>query len=122
MTSGRDYDEVLDRLLPLMLEYNLDTLRIRQGDKSFTLTVPETCRQGKDVASPVTGVVMLRHPVQDAPLVRIGDRVSIGSVLALIGHGPLFSIVRAPEAGRVTRIVARQGAPIAAGEPLMTLG
>lgn len=121
MTAARQ--DLLDTLLHWMRERGLSHLRFRDGHQSIALTLDDAIAAPEPlaIASPVAGDVLLHHAVQPVPLVRAGDRVDAGQVLALLAQGPLYVAVRAPRAGTLRRILARHGAAVAAGEPLMLL-
>ena len=121
MTAARQ--DLLDTLLLWMRERGLSHLRFRDGDQSVTLTLDNgsAAPEPLAIASPAAGEVLLHHAIQPAPLVRVGEPVAAGQVLALLARGPLYVAVRASRAGMVRRILVRHGAPVAAGEPLVLL-
>ena len=121
MTAARQ--DLLDTLLLWMRERGLSHLRFRDGDQSVALTLNDAAAAPEPlaIASPVAGEVLLHHAIQPAPLVRVGEPVAAGQVLALLAQGPLYVAVRAPRAGMVRRILVRHGTPVAAGEPLLLL-
>lgn len=121
MTDARQ--DLLDTLLHWMRERGLSHLRFRGGDQSITLTLDDATAAAEPlaIASPVAGDVLMHHAVQPGPMVRVGDRVDAGQVLALLAQGPLYVAIRAPRTGTLRRILARHGTSVAAGEPLMLL-
>lgn len=73
------------------------------------------------VTSPMVGVVYLSpDPASDA-FVTVGDQVSEGDTLCLIEAMKVFNPIRAPRAGKVTRILVNSGAPVEFGEALIVI-
>jgi acetyl-CoA carboxylase biotin carboxyl carrier protein len=73
------------------------------------------------IKSPMVGTVYL-SPEPGAPaFVKAGDTVAEGQTLALIEAMKTYNPVRAPRAGKVTRILVSDGMPVEYGEPLLIL-
>ena len=73
------------------------------------------------VTSPMVGVAYLA-PEPGAPVfVNVGQSVAAGQTLLLIEAMKTFNQIRAPKAGKVTRILISSGAPVEYGEALMIL-
>jgi len=73
------------------------------------------------VTSPMVGVAYL-SPEPGAPVfVSVGQSVAAGQTLLLIEAMKTFNQIRAPKAGKVTRILISNGAPVEYGEALMIL-
>ena len=73
------------------------------------------------VKSPMVGVGYLLPEPGAAPFVKTGDTVSEGQTLCLIEAMKTFNPVKAPRAGRVTKVLIENGAPVEYGEPLMII-
>lgn len=73
------------------------------------------------VKAPMVGVAYMGAEPGAAPFVSIGDTVREGDTLLLIEAMKTFNAVRAPRAGKVTRILVNDGSPIEYGEPLLLL-
>lgn len=73
------------------------------------------------VKSPMVGVVYLSSNPNSANYVKVGDTVSEGDTLCLIEAMKTFNPVKAPHAGKVTRILVETGDPIEYGEPLIVI-
>ncbi|MFO0998083.1 MAG: acetyl-CoA carboxylase biotin carboxyl carrier protein subunit [Alphaproteobacteria bacterium] len=73
------------------------------------------------VRSPMVGTVYLAREPGAAPFVRPGSTVREGETLLLIEAMKTYNEVRAPQAGRVSRILVADGAPVEYGEPLLIL-
>lgn len=71
------------------------------------------------VTSPMVGVVYLSPEPGAAAFVRVGDSVSDGQTVLLIEAMKTFNPIRAPRAGKVTRILVSDGQPVEYGEPLI---
>lgn len=73
------------------------------------------------IKSPMVGTVYL-SPEPGAPaFVKAGDTVAEGQTLLLIEAMKTYNPVRAPRAGKVTRILVSDGMPVEYGEPLLIL-
>ena len=73
------------------------------------------------VPSPMVGVVYT-SPDPDTPVyVKVGDQVAEGDTILLIEAMKVFNPIRAPKAGKVTRILVNGGSPVEFGEPLMII-
>lgn len=124
MISSLDRLATLSRLAKFMRDYDLAYLRLRQGDFAVEMTLPSGPAMPAvpdDVTSPAAGIFHLRHSSQNGPLVSIGDEVSSGQIVAMIAHGALYDVVRAPRGGTVTSIVKAEGDQVAIGESLLQL-
>jgi len=73
------------------------------------------------VTSPIVGIAYLAPEPGAAPFVRIGDSVSEGDTLLIIEAMKVMNQIRAPRAGRVTRILAEDGEPVEYGAALMLI-
>ncbi|MDO4161843.1 MAG: acetyl-CoA carboxylase biotin carboxyl carrier protein [Pseudomonadota bacterium] len=73
------------------------------------------------VKSPMVGVVYLSSNPNSANYVKVGDSVNEGDTLCLIEAMKTFNPVKAPRAGKVTRILVETGDPIEYGEPLIVI-
>jgi acetyl-CoA carboxylase biotin carboxyl carrier protein len=73
------------------------------------------------IKSPMVGTVYL-SPEPGAPaFIKAGDTVAEGQTLVLIEAMKTYNPVRAPRAGKVTRILVSDGMPVEYGEPLLIL-
>jgi acetyl-CoA carboxylase biotin carboxyl carrier protein len=73
------------------------------------------------IKSPMVGTVYL-SPEPGAPaFIKAGDTVAEGQTLVLIEAMKTYNPVRAPRAGKVTRILVSDGMPVEFGEPLLIL-
>lgn len=70
------------------------------------------------VKSPMVGVVYLTPDPSAPPYIQVGQAVTEGQTLVLIEAMKTFNQVRAPRAGKVTRILVSSGDPVEFGEPL----
>lgn len=73
------------------------------------------------VSSPMVGVAYLApEPGADA-FVKVGDSVAQGDTVMIIEAMKVFNNIKAPRAGKVTRIFVADGNPVEFGEPLMVI-
>lgn len=73
------------------------------------------------IKSPMVGVVYLAPDPGAAPFVALGQDVEAGQTLLLVEAMKTFNQIKAPRAGRLSRILVRSGTPVEYGEPLMIL-
>lgn len=73
------------------------------------------------VKSPMVGAVYVAPEPGAAPFVKAGDTVSEGQTLLIIEAMKTMNPIRAPRAGRVTRILIENGAPVEYGEVLLII-
>ena len=79
--------------------------------------------EAKDaVRSPISGVFYLAKEPGAEPFVQPGSRVSKGDTLCIIEAMKTMNEIRAPRAGVVTAILAKDSATVTAGDPLFALG
>ena len=73
------------------------------------------------VKSPMVGVVYLSSNPNSPTYVKVGDSVSEGDTLCLIEAMKTFNPVKAPRAGKVTKVLVESGDPIEYGAPLFVI-
>ncbi len=67
------------------------------------------------------GVFLHGHPLNAAPLVRVGERVAAGQPTGLLQIGPLLLPVLAPKDGVVAAVFVAHGHSVGYGTPLVEL-
>ena len=73
------------------------------------------------VTSPLVGVVYVAPEPGGRPFVVVGDEINEGDTLFIVEAMKTMNPVRAPRGGRVTRILAENGARVEYGEVLLIL-
>lgn len=73
------------------------------------------------VTAPMVGTVYVAAEPGSAPFVRVGDDVSEGDTLLIIEAMKVMNPLTSPHAGKVTRILVRDGQPVEFGEPLIII-
>jgi acetyl-CoA carboxylase biotin carboxyl carrier protein len=73
------------------------------------------------VASPMVGVVYFAPEPGAAAFVKAGDTVAQGQTLMLVEAMKTFNPIRAPRAGKITRIIVGDAQPVEFGEPLLII-
>ena len=71
--------------------------------------------------SPMVGIVYTSADPAAPPFVRVGDTIAEGQTVLLIEAMKVFNPIKAPKAGKVTRILITSGMPVEYGEPLMII-
>ena len=82
---------------------------------------PPDQADGDAVVAPMVGTVYVSPEPGALPFVQPGDTVAAGDTLLLIEAMKTFNPIRAPRAGKVTRILVSDAAPVEYGEPLIIL-
>lgn len=73
------------------------------------------------VPSPMVGTVYLQTEPGTPPFVSIGDSVTEGQTVLIIEAMKTMNQIPAPHAGKITRILVDDGAPVEFGAPLMII-
>jgi acetyl-CoA carboxylase biotin carboxyl carrier protein len=73
------------------------------------------------LTSPIVGIAYLAPEPGGTPFVRVGDIIAEGQTLLIIEAMKVMNQIRAPRAGRVTRIFVEDAAPVEYGAPLMLI-
>ena len=73
------------------------------------------------VTSPLVGVVYVSPEPGGRPFVVVGDEINEGDTLFIVEAMKTMNPIRAPRGGRVTRILAENGARVEYGEVLLVL-
>jgi acetyl-CoA carboxylase biotin carboxyl carrier protein len=73
------------------------------------------------VTSPMVGAAYVAPEPSAPPFVKVGDQVSEGQTLLIIEAMKTMNPIRAPRAGRVSRILVENGAPVEYGEVLLII-
>ncbi|HEV8680963.1 MAG TPA: biotin/lipoyl-containing protein [Stellaceae bacterium] len=71
------------------------------------------------VTSPIVGIAYLAAQPGVAPFVRVGDVIGEGQTLLIIEAMKVMNQIRAPRAGRVSRIFVEDAEPVEYGAALM---
>ncbi len=73
------------------------------------------------VSSPIVGIAYIAPQPGAAPFVQVGDRVGEGQTLLIIEAMKVMNQIRAPRAGRVSRIFVEDAEPVEYGAALMLI-
>src|SRR4051794_33891956 len=73
------------------------------------------------LTAPLVGVAYLAPTPGAAPFVRVGDPVEKGQTVLIIEAMKVMNQIRAPRAGRLTRILVTDTEPVEYGAPLMLI-
>lgn len=94
-------------------------LRLTLGGGGTRAAQPEAPPVTPRLVARGTGLFLDTHPCGDAPLVRPGQRVRAGAIVALLHTGPLIQPVTAIEDGIVGALLVTPGTMVGFGTPLM---
>jgi acetyl-CoA carboxylase biotin carboxyl carrier protein len=73
------------------------------------------------VTAPIVGIAYLAPEPGAPPFVRVGDNVAEGDTLLIIEAMKVMNQIRAPRAGRITRVFAEDGEPVEYGAALLLI-
>ena len=73
------------------------------------------------VPSPMVGTVYFQASPGDPSFVKIGDRVAVGDVIAIIEAMKVMNQIPAPRAGVITSIAVANAQPVEFGETLLVI-
>lgn len=73
------------------------------------------------VTSPMVGTAYLAPEPSASPFVSVGDKVKEGQTVCIVEAMKTMNQIHAPAAGKVTRILVEDGAPVEYGAPLMII-
>jgi acetyl-CoA carboxylase biotin carboxyl carrier protein len=102
--AGREGDRSDDTVA----EFNVAEAEIR-AQHSFTVNAPGV------------GILLHRHPMQEAPLAPIGSRILAGQTVALLQIGALLLAIDAQHDGAVTNLLVQHGALVGYGAEIIEL-
>ncbi len=72
-------------------------------------------------AAPIVGTFYLTPKPDAEAFVKVGDRVSTGTVLCIIEAMKIFNQIESDVEGEITRILVENGQPVEYGEPLFEI-
>ncbi|MBM4412618.1 MAG: acetyl-CoA carboxylase biotin carboxyl carrier protein [Chloroflexi bacterium] len=76
---------------------------------------------GHQVTSPMVGTFYTSPSPKDAPFVNEGDTVKVGDALCIVEAMKMMNSIEADVAGRVVKILAKNGQPVEFGQPLIII-
>jgi acetyl-CoA carboxylase biotin carboxyl carrier protein len=76
---------------------------------------------GHQVTSPMVGTFYASPSPKDAPFVNEGDMVKVGDALCIVEAMKMMNSIEADVAGRVVKILVKNGQPVEFGQPLIII-
>ena len=89
------------------------------GTKPAAAPASTAATSGPVVNAPLTGIFYAAPSPGAAPLVSVGSIVAVGQPIGLIEAMKLFNEIKSDKAGRVVRIIARDGLLVKAKTPII---
>lgn len=71
--------------------------------------------------APIVGTFYITPKPDAEPLVKVGDRISKGTVLCIIEAMKIFNQIESDVEGEIVRILVENGQPVEYGEPLFEI-
>ena len=78
-------------------------------------------QHGFAVNAPAVGILLHRHPMQEAQLAQYGSRIRAGQTIALLQIGALLLPIDAPRDGAVNNLPVPHGTLVGYGTPIIEL-
>ncbi len=106
----------------LELERGNDVIRLRRegsGQRNRPFASADVGTATFEIAALSVGIFRRAHPLQAAPLIEAGQRVTAGDAVGLLQIGALLVHVIAPKDGTMLDVLAEDGAPVGYGTALM---
>ncbi|KAG1653670.1 hypothetical protein FOA52_004587 [Chlamydomonas sp. UWO 241] len=82
---------------------------------------PPAATGGIEIRSPMSGTFYSCAAPGDPPFCKVGDKVKKGQTVGIIEAMKLMNEIEAEASGEVVKIMAQNGTPITAGQPLLLL-
>ena len=76
---------------------------------------------GPAITAPMVGTFYSAPSPKDAPYVQEGDTVHVGDVIGIIETMKMMNEIESEVAGRVARILVKNGQPVEYGQPLIVI-
>ena len=129
----------IKKIIYLMIESDLQSIEVKEGDQSISLTRPTPVYTTAPVAAPVAapssapaaktprgavetspmvGVFYAAPSPGEAPFVKVGQTVSAGETLGIIEAMKIMNPIEATQSGVVEEILVKNGDVIQFGQPL----
>lgn len=94
---------------------------VADSSAAAATTPAESPPDGKQVVAPMVGTFYRASSPEIPPFVRVGQTVEAGQTLCIIEAMKLMNEIPSPTAGKITHILAENGAPVGYGEPLFVI-
>ena len=91
------------------------------GVASAPVAAAEPVISGHQVTSPMVGTFYTSPSPKDAPFVNEGDTVKVGDALCIVEAMKMMNSIEADVAGRVVKILVKNGQPVEFGQPLIII-
>ncbi|MFN5058661.1 MAG: acetyl-CoA carboxylase biotin carboxyl carrier protein [Chloroflexota bacterium] len=91
------------------------------GAASAPAAPAEPVISGHQVTSPMVGTFYTSPSPKDAPFVNEGDMVKVGDALCIVEAMKMMNSIEADVAGRVVKILVKNGQPVEFGQPLIII-
>jgi acetyl-CoA carboxylase biotin carboxyl carrier protein len=99
------------------------TIRMQVGGtgEAVLVTGAPATSKSRHIGSTGIGSLLLTHPLRNGPLVKTGDAVKQGDLVALLQVGPAYLPVTAPSDGVIGTVIAEAGMRVGYGSPIFEL-
>ena len=104
--------------VPVATQPTIELLPTKQENEEAI--EPKTTK-GEQIKSPMVGVLYLAPNPDEAPYVKVGDRVNAGDVLCLIEAMKTFNQIKSTKSGIVKEILVDSGMAVEFDEPLFVI-
>jgi acetyl-CoA carboxylase biotin carboxyl carrier protein len=127
----------IEHLAQILERSGVASIEIEEDGQSLKLVMEmgERTRPASAVAAPtgqshevaivakaeVAGIFIATHPWREKPFVEPGQAIEAGAIVGLVKIGLLYAPVLSPAAGLIDEIVAKPGATVGYGTPIVSV-
>lgn len=127
----------IKKLIDLMIESDLQSIEVKEGDQSIALArrnpvvagtalpvaaaaapAQKQSARGAVETSPMVGVFYAAPSPGEAPFVNVGQTISAGDTLGIIEAMKIMNPIEATQSGVIEEILVKNGDVIQFGQPL----
>ena len=125
----------IERLAQILERSGVASIEIEENGQSLKLVMETGERTASALAAPtghphevaivakaeVAGIFIAAHPWREKPFVEPGQAIEAGAIVGLVKIGLLYVPVLSPAAGIIEDIVAKPGAAVGYGTPIVSV-
>ena len=104
----------------------IEVEKVNHTNEQFHSTLPPSKGLGvgltsETISAPMVGIVYTSPDSNSPPFVKVGDLIAENQTVLLVEAMKVFNQIKAPKAGKVTKIFVENGSPVEFGEPLIAI-
>ena len=117
----------LNNIQTLCLKNSGTTVKIKCSSQTTARQKPTKAKtqpievERNTINSTAVGILYLTHPVQDKPLISLGDNVKLGQIVAFIKMSAAFIPVKSEKDGYISKICLDTGSVVEFGQTIFEI-